>query len=62
MNENGIYIQIFAIIAVILLGFGLGLLIGFSYGPKFCPECGVRYTSDVTYCKYDGTELIERQK
>ena len=29
---------------------------------KFCPECGARYTSYVTYCHYDGTELIERKK
>lgn len=29
---------------------------------KFCPDCGRRYYSGVTYCSYCGTELKEIQK
>ena len=56
------YVEICAIFALMLLAFGLGLFVGLRYGTKFCPECGARYTSYVTYCHYDGTELIERKK
>ena len=36
----------------------LGMLIGNAYGPKFCPVCGEEYPKTVSYCKYDGTELM----
>lgn len=63
MSENRMdIVELFAIFVIILLAFGIGLFVGFRYGTKFCPKCGARYTSYVTYCKYDGTELIERHK
>lgn len=50
---------ILAIIGMIL-ALVLGLMIGnaLADGPKFCPVCGERYDKLVSYCKYDGTELI----
>lgn len=43
-----------AIASVIWTIITLAILLSNS---KFCPECGRRYITDVSYCKYDGTEL-----
>ena len=44
----------------IIVGLILGILIGgrIEDGPKFCPVCGEEYLKTVSYCKYDGTELM----
>jgi len=34
-----------------------GAIISEQMETKFCPKCGRRFTSDVTYCPYDGTKL-----
>jgi hypothetical protein len=54
MDEVEHIICIILVVAVFILG----LFIGNVYGPKFCPVCGEEYGKEVSYCKYDGTELI----
>lgn len=44
------------IIFIILL---TGLVV--NCGPKFCPECGERYSDKTTYCQDCGVELLERR-
>ena len=39
-----------------------GALVGEQMDKKFCPVCGAEYTSGVTYCSKDGTELKLKQK
>ena len=34
-----------------------GALLGEQMDKKYCPKCGTEYTSGVTYCSKDGTEL-----
>ena len=39
-----------------------GMVVGEKMDKKFCPVCGARYTSGVTYCPKDGTELKLKQE
>lgn len=47
-------------IILVIASFILGIMISSiaNNGPKFCPVCGEEYGKTVSYCKYDGTELI----
>ena len=53
---------------VMLIGLTIGLIvigtitcIELKKNMKFCPDCGHRYfQTNVSYCKYDGTELKNR--
>ena len=54
MNE----VEYIICIILVIASFILGIFIGNAYGPKFCPVCGEAYSKTVSYCKYDGTELM----
>lgn len=56
MDEIEHVVCIIGIIAGLLLGMMIGAAI--ESGPKFCPVCGEEYLKTVSYCKYDGTELM----
>lgn len=45
---------------LVIVALILGLVVGgvANDGPKFCPVCGQEYGKSVSYCKYDGTELM----
>ena len=53
--RDGVLIGV-AIASVIWCIILLAVILG---GTKYCPECGRKYINDVSYCKYDGTELKE---
>lgn len=53
-----------AILLLMIMCASIGLIIGWylcidSYTGKFCPECGNRFSSSVSYCDIDGAELRE---
>ena len=53
-----------ALLILVILCFIMGLFTGWcwcinDYTGKFCPECGNRFESSVSYCDIDGTELRE---
>jgi hypothetical protein len=60
MNEDNGYIVVISLLAVALLF--AAIIACASNGPKFCPECGERYSNNVQYCQNDGCELLERRK
>ena len=49
-------IALSALIACLIITFAIIIGLGLTT-TKFCPECGYRYQDDVSFCKYDGTEL-----
>jgi len=60
MNDYELISIITALLGGILIGFFIGIVVACARiddFDKFCPECGNRYTSEVEYCSYDGSEL-----
>lgn len=56
MDGSDFVICTMVVIGAFILGIMFGCII--SDGSKFCPECGEEYPKTVSYCRFDGTELL----
>lgn len=60
MDDLDHVVYILILVASLILGMMIGGII--ESGSKFCPVCGEEYLESVSYCKYDGTELMMKGK
>ena len=58
-DDVRVILTLMGILIVIFIVLLIGLVA--NCGPKFCPECGERYSDKTTYCKDCGVELLERR-